>query len=209
MPPVLTNLVFTVKLNIFIYYFSLSTSLYIPSFTSLGRKQNNGLGENKQTNQTKTKKTPHTTRTWVRASACVNWYQLHFITAKDHIPGLIDYVLETKEQFTFVRLSCESYRSKLIQEVSSRVRKQRTVKQRVFPSERVWIQVSIQRPQGSIKQDTNTVKLIFSHSCSRPLSVQTELWCKTSTKATIFCDEKHFLPLCSESKGIPNTFRNI
>lgn len=138
MPPVLTNLVFTVKLNIFIYYFSLSTSLYIPSFTSLGRKQNNGLGEKTKQNKTnENQKNTHTTRTRVRASACVNWYQLHFMAAKDHIPGLIDYMLETKGQFTFVRLSCESYRSKLIQEVSSRVRKQRTVKQRVFPSERV------------------------------------------------------------------------
>lgn len=55
-----------------------------------------------------------------------------------------------------MRLSCESYRSKLIQEVSSRVREQRTVKQRVFPSERVWIQVSM-------GQDTNRVKLSLPH----------------------------------------------
>lgn len=54
----------------------------------------------------------------------------------EHVPGPGG-VKRQRDSFTFVRLSCESYRSKLIHKVSSRVRKQRTVKQRVFPSERV------------------------------------------------------------------------
>lgn len=42
-----------------------------------------------------------------------------------------------KKDFTFMSGSRECYGGKLVQKVSSRVRKQRTVKERVFPRERV------------------------------------------------------------------------
>lgn len=95
-------------------------------FEQLRKKTKQWLGDNKTPEQ-------------VRASVSVNQEQLH-VSSRPRAggPGL-----RAEGQFTFVRLSCESYGSKLIQEVSSRVREQRTVKQRVFPSERVWIQVSI------------------------------------------------------------------
>lgn len=57
----------------------------------------------------------------------------------NRVGGRVSYLVwSTKEDFTFESLGGNSERSKFVQKVSSGVREQRAVKQRVLPSDRVW-----------------------------------------------------------------------